>query len=289
MKKISVIGTGKMGSAFARTLVQAKLDVHVWDKFEEATKDSIENGAKLASDFHTALQVSDIIISLVSSASIGIKLFNEVDPKLLEGKFVINYSTALPEDGDKFQSLVHKNNGYFINAAISSYPNLIGTDLTVIQYSGQKEYFDKIEESVKALAPEATLYVGTDLKKPAIVDAAMTGSFYAVALAGFVEAAAYLNSQGIDPSESEDFAYKMIDLLKYKVKHTLEEIKNNDFSQAQATVDVYYDAAIQWRDGLNYSGLKATLISAVASDLKDAQDQGCGNLAFTSQYLSAKK
>lgn len=289
MKKITVIGTGKMGTAFAKTLVKANLDVHVWDKFEEATKNSVEQGAKLASSFHNALEVSDIIISLVSSASIGIELFEKVDPSLFKGKYIINYSTALPEDGKNFQTLVEENNGYFINAAISSYPDLIGTSLTVIQYAGPNEFFNAVEASIRPLAPEATLYVGTDLKKPAIVDAAMTGSFYAVALAGFVEASAYLNSQGIDPLESEEFAYKMVDLLKYKIKKTLGEIKNNDFSTIQATVDVYYDATIQWRDALNHSGLKGSLISTVARDLKDAQQQGYGNLGFTSQYLSAKK
>ncbi|KAF1019089.1 MAG: hypothetical protein GAK29_04019 [Acinetobacter bereziniae] len=113
--------------------------------------------------------------------------------------------------------------------------------------------------------------------------------FYAVALAGFVETTAYLNSQGIHPAESEEFAYKMIDLLKYKIKKTLNEIQNNDFSTIQATVDVYYDATVQWRDALSQSGLKGSLISAVANDLKDAQRQGYGDLGFTSQYLSAKK
>ncbi|MDX8237962.1 NAD(P)-binding domain-containing protein [Acinetobacter pittii] len=289
MKKISVIGTGKMGSAFAKTLVKANLDVHVWDQFEGATKSSVESGAKLAANLNDALEVSEIIISLVSSASIGIELFEKVDPSLFKGKYIINFSTALPEDGEKFQTLIESNKGYFINAAISSYPDLIGSSLTVIQYAGPKEYFSAVENSIKPLAPEATLYVGTNLKKPAIVDAAMTGSFYAVALAGFVEACAYLNSQGIDPLESEDFAYKMVDLLKYKIKKTLGEIKNNDFSTIQATVDVYYDATIQWRDALNEAGLKGSLISAVASDLKDAQQQGQGNLGFTSQYLSAKK
>ena len=287
--KISIIGTGRMGTAFAVTLLKASRQITVWDKHIEATKVAVENGAVLAHSFEEALENADVVLSLVSSASIGFELFKNVDKKYLSNKFVINYSTALPEDGEKFNNLISENNGYYLSAAITSYPDLIGTDYTVIQYSGENSYFEKVGDLLQPLSPDATLYVGVDLQKPAVVDAAMTGSFYAVALAGFIECAAYLNSKGYNPMDSEEFAYKAIDLLKYKVKKTLQEIEKNDFSTIQVGVSVYLDAVIQWRDAVQDSGLKGTLIAALADDLGDALERGNGHLAFSSQYLSAAK
>lgn len=85
-----------------------------------------------------------------------------------------------------------------------------------------------------------------------------------------------------------DFAKKCIDLVRYKVQKNIKEIEANDFTTIQATVYVYSDAVIRWRDDLRASGLRVRLIGAVADDLTDTQKTGHGHLGFCAQYLSAK-
>ncbi|WP_409283086.1 NAD(P)-binding domain-containing protein [Pseudomonas putida] len=288
-KTVTVIGTGLMGSAFANTLLKAGTKVTVWDGRPEAAAGVVANGATLAPSFAEAVNASEVVLSIISSASGGIALFKDHVSKLdLSNRYVINLSTSMPEDGEAFRSVVENSGGKFINAAITSYPDLIGGPYTIVQYSGKPEVWAEVESTMKPVAPQATLYTGEDLAVPSTVDAAMTGSFYAVGLAGFLEAAAYAKTHGVNASQLSDFADKCIDLLRYKVQKSIKEIEANDFTTIQATVDVYLDAVIQWRDALRASGLRASLISAVADDLTETQKAGHGHLGFCAQYLVAK-
>lgn len=288
-KSVTVIGTGLMGSAFANTLLKAGAKVTVWDGRPKAAAGVVANGATLAPSFADAVNSSDVVLSIISSASGGVALFKEHAKSLdLNNRHIINLSTAMPEDGEQFRSIVEEAGGHFINAAITSYPDLIGGPYTIVQYSGKPDVWAAVEQTMTPVAPQGTLYTGEDLTVPCTVDAAMTGSFYAVGLAGFLEAAAYAQTHGVKASQLGDFADKCIDLLRYKVQKSIKEIEANDFSTIQATVDVYLDAVIQWRDALRASGLRASLIGAVAEDLTETQKAGHGNLGFCAQYLVAK-
>lgn len=287
-KTVTVIGTGLMGSAFVNTLLKAGTDVAVWDAREDATESVVKKGAAKAESFESAVDGSEIVLSIISYASDGAKLFAEQAPNL-NGKVIVNLSTAMPEDGENFRKTVEEKGGTFINAAITSYPDLIGGKYTAIQYAGSPDVWERISETVKPLAPEGTIYTGTALSTPCIVDAAMTGSFYAVGLAGFLEAAAYANSQGVQAKELGSFADKCLDLLRYKVHKSIREIEENNFETIQATVDVYLDAVMQWRDALHSAGLRGTFISGLADDLSVAQKAGHGGLGFCAQYLTANK
>lgn len=288
-KTVTVIGTGLMGSAFANTLLKAGTKVTVWDGRPEATKGVVSNGAILTPSFVDAVHASEVVLSIISSASMGASLFADNAKDLdLSNRYIVNLSTAMPEDGEKFRNAVEGNGGLFINAAISSYPDLIGGPYTAIQYSGKTQLWAAIEETMLPLAPEGTIYTGEDLTVPCIVDAAMTGSFYAVGLAGFLEAAAYAKTQGVSPHQLGAFADKMLDLLRYKVHKSIKEIETNNFETIQATIDVYLDAVIQWRDALQDAGLRASHIAALADDLAATQQAGHGSLGFCAQYLTAK-
>lgn len=288
VKTITVIGTGMMGSGLAGTLLAAGRKVTVWDGRPQATASLVAKGAKQALSFVDAIHASELTIMIISSAAGGASLIeNNIASLDLTGRFIANLSTAMPEDGERYRTIVEGHGGTFINAAISSYPDLIGGPYTAIQYACAPAVWQQIAETVQPMAPQGTIYTGENLSVPPIVDAAMTGSFYAVGLAGFLEAAAYAKTQGVSAGQLSAFADKMLDLLRYKVQKSIKEIEANEFGTIQATVNVYLEAVIQWRDALKASGLRASHISALAEDLKVAQDAGHGELGFNAQYLVA--
>ncbi len=288
-KSVTVIGTGLMGSAFVNTLLKAGTKVTVWDGRAEATAGVVANGAAAAASFEAAVHAGEIVLSIISNASDGAALFEDNAPALdLSNRIVINLSTSMPEDGERFRAAIENNGGLFINAAISSYPDLIGTHYTVIQYAGKPSVWAAAKGTLQPLAPAGAIYTGEDLTVPSIVDAAMTGSFYAVSLAGFLEAAAYAHTQGVAVGQLAAVAEKMLDALRYKVDKSIKEIETNNFETIQATVDVYLDAVTQWRNALQQAGLRANLIGAVADGLTAAQQAGHGALGFCAQYLTAK-
>ncbi len=290
IKKVTVIGTGLMGSAWTNTLLKSGVQVTVWDGRPEATSSVVANGARLAGSYAEAIAASEVILSLVTYASGGLELLKKnLEAVDLHNRYVVNLSTAMPKDAEPFREAVEGAGGRFINAAITSYPDLIGGPYTIVQYSGRAEDWQEIEETLKPVAPDGTLYTGTDLTVPCVVDAAMTGSFYAVGLAGFLEAAAYAETLGVKAGQLSKFADKTLDLLRYKVQRSIKEIETNDFSTIQAYLDTYLTAVVQWRDALQDAGLRATHIAGLAEDMKVAQEAGHGRLGFCAQYLTAKK
>jgi 3-hydroxyisobutyrate dehydrogenase-like beta-hydroxyacid dehydrogenase len=249
-----------------------------------------QTSGRVAPSFADAVNASEIVLSLVTYAADGVELFQKnIDTIDLRNRYVVNLSTAMPKDAEPFRKVVETAGGKFINAAITSYPDLIGGPYTIVQYSGRSADWQDIEETLKPVAPDGTIYTGEDLTVPCVVDAAMTGSFYAVGLAGFLEAAAYAETLGVKANQLSKFADKTVDLLRYKVQRSIKEIETGDFSTIQAYLDTYLTAVIQWRDALQNAGLRATHIAALAEDMKVAQDAGYGRLGFCAQFLTAKK
>lgn len=95
-KTVTVIGTGLMGSAFANTLLKAGTKVTVWDGRPQAAAGVVANGATLAPSFADAVNSSEVVLSIISSASGGIGLFNENASKFdLSNRYVINLSISI--------------------------------------------------------------------------------------------------------------------------------------------------------------------------------------------------
>ena len=59
---IGIVGTGRMGSAFARRLIDTKHSVMVWNRTVENTKPCISAGAILAANIADLAQCDAIII-----------------------------------------------------------------------------------------------------------------------------------------------------------------------------------------------------------------------------------
>jgi 3-hydroxyisobutyrate dehydrogenase len=97
MTTIGIAGTGRMGTAFARRLVETGHDVTVWNRTADRTAAATEAGARLATDLAALARCDVILISLTDAAAV-----NAVADGLLgadmRGKLIIDLSTLLPED-----------------------------------------------------------------------------------------------------------------------------------------------------------------------------------------------
>lgn len=97
MTTIGIAGTGRMGTAFARRLLETGHDVTVWNRTAERTAAAAEAGAHVAADLTTLAGCDVILISLTDAAAV-----NAVADGLLaagiRGKLVVDLSTLLPEE-----------------------------------------------------------------------------------------------------------------------------------------------------------------------------------------------
>lgn len=97
MTRIAIAGTGRMGTAYAKRLIECGHDVTVWNRTADRTKAGAEAGASVATEV-AALAASDVIlVSLTDAAAVG-AVFDGLIASGITGKLVIDLSTLLPDE-----------------------------------------------------------------------------------------------------------------------------------------------------------------------------------------------
>lgn len=97
MTTIGIAGTGRMGTAFARRLVETGHDVMVWNRTPDRAGAAAEAGAQVAADLARLARCDAILLSLTDAVAV-----NAVADSLLaadlRGRLVIDLSTLLPHE-----------------------------------------------------------------------------------------------------------------------------------------------------------------------------------------------
>ena len=68
--RVTVLGTGIMGSAMARNLVSAGLPTTVWDRSQAATAPLSEAGARVTASPEEAVQDAQVVITMLPTADV---------------------------------------------------------------------------------------------------------------------------------------------------------------------------------------------------------------------------
>lgn len=98
-EKIGIIGTGRMGTAFATRLAGLGHEVRVWNRTPERTAKAVEAGATRADSLADLVASSDILVSsLTDKAAIDAAIGDGLLGQGIGGKLWIEMSTLLPDE-----------------------------------------------------------------------------------------------------------------------------------------------------------------------------------------------
>ncbi len=100
MARIGIVGTGRMGTAFAKRLIETGHEVTVWNRTRDHTKAAQAAGAGVAGTLAELAAASDIVVtSLTDKAALDAVLSQDALLGAgITGKLVIEMSTILPND-----------------------------------------------------------------------------------------------------------------------------------------------------------------------------------------------
>ena len=96
MTTIAIVGTGRMGTAFAKRLIECGEIVSVWNRTANNAKAATEAGATLAPDLATVTACDIILISLIDAAAVDAAADGLIAADI-SGKLIVDMSTLLPE------------------------------------------------------------------------------------------------------------------------------------------------------------------------------------------------
>lgn len=162
-RSLGWLGTGRMGAAMARRLVDAGHDVTVWNRTRAKTDDLAAAGAKVADSIHDLAAV-DVVFIMVSTPK-DLEQVVTGDGGLLSApklpEIIVDCSSVSAETSAAVRQAAAAKGVAFIGAPISGNPHVVAEGRSSLVASGPKETYDIVEPFLTAIGKSA-VWVGED-------------------------------------------------------------------------------------------------------------------------------
>jgi 3-hydroxyisobutyrate dehydrogenase-like beta-hydroxyacid dehydrogenase len=284
---VGVAGLGRMGSAFARRLLDAGYELAVYNRTPGRADEFVERGAtRVATPFELWGETGVVITMLadpqaLEDVTLGERgvLSESVPPGTaatpLSEATLIDMSTVSVESSRRVADLAAERGVAYLRAPVSGNPAVVEAGNLSIMVSGPRETFERAEEVLKAIGP-TVFYVGDGeqarvLKLALNLVVAGTAQLMAEALtlgeANGLDRATMLEVMGSSAVGSP--------FVKYKTPPLLED----DYATTFSTTLMYKDLELVLEVG-NGAGVPLPVTATVQQLLQSCISTGMGDIDF---------
>lgn len=164
MKRIAILGTGKMGAAVATELGKAGNSVILWNRSKETPEllASTFANVSVADSPHEALCEADVAITFFASGPVTETILLD-DPAVLAGTkpslIIVDMGTSGLQTAQKLGNEISKTGRRFIDAPVSGSVATIQTHQLLVMASGDRQDISEIEEILGVFAKKI-IHVG---------------------------------------------------------------------------------------------------------------------------------
>lgn len=117
MTTIGIAGTGRMGTAFAKRLIETGHAVTVWNRSPARTAGAAAAGAATAPDLGALAACDAVLISLTDAAAVG-AVADALCGAGVAGKLVIDLSTLLPAEAGDIAARLAAHGADFVHCPV---------------------------------------------------------------------------------------------------------------------------------------------------------------------------
>jgi 3-hydroxyisobutyrate dehydrogenase-like beta-hydroxyacid dehydrogenase len=275
-RTVAVLGTGLMGAAIARVLAESGCAVTVWNRTAEKAQVLAElDGITAVDTVADAVASADVtIVVLLNSAHVE-AAFAGVD---LAGRTVVNLVTGTPGEMAGLGEMVASRGGRYLAGAIAGYPQDIGAENGALVYSGSAEVYNELEDTLVKLGGRSSL-VSEKLGGAAATIAAL-GGFGVGAIAAYIEAIAFVQSEGVALDKLSDVTDTVLGVVESGIAEAARAIQAGDFETDQAALRTYLEAFEKFMEAFDSAGSRSVLTGALTKNLADGVAAGYGDQAL---------
>lgn len=159
--RVGWIGTGRMGHAIARRLLQDGQDVHVWNRTRAKAEDLTADGATVV-DTVAELAGRDVVFTMVAAdddllevlLGEGGLLRQEAAPRIL-----VDSSTVSAAVSEQVRSAAAERGTVLLAAPVSGNAKVVKAGRLTVAVSGPRQAFDEVEHLLAGFGQSVT-YVG---------------------------------------------------------------------------------------------------------------------------------
>ena len=138
-----------MGSALARTLLDAGYETWVWNRTKEKADTLLAKGARWSDDVWAAVGSVDYVVLCLSNYVNSVELLSTCSD--LDNKVVIQLTTGTASDASSFENLVKQKRGHYLDGAILAYPSNIGDQRCSLLVAGNSLAWEDSEALILSL------------------------------------------------------------------------------------------------------------------------------------------
>lgn len=224
----TLLGLGAMGRALAATALDDGHDLTVWNRTPGKDTELVDRGAQAATSAGAAIRAADlVVVCLFDYASVRAALHPHAEA--LTGRTVINLTTTTPEEARELAQWAHEHRIDYLDGAIMSTPEMIGTPESVILYSGSAQAFHAHQPLLQVWG--SSTYDGDDPGLASMWDLAMLSGMYSM-FAGFLHGVAMLASAGVGAAEYAGRAAPFLAAMTGLLGHSTDHLDARDYSAA---------------------------------------------------------
>ena len=288
MTTIAIVGTGRMGTAFAKRLTETGHDVSVWNRTPARTAAAAEAGARVAPDLATVAGCGTILLALTDAPAVNAALDGLIDAGI-DGQLIVDMSTLLPDETRAIAARVSGAGAEFVDCPVGGTvgPALKGQLLgmaggTEAGFARAKPVLEQLCKRVEHLGPAGA---GSHMKLAVNLPLAL----YWKTLA---EALEMLEGSGI-PAET---AISMIadssagpTVLKNRAQVVIDTLNGTDQPGTFDIAGLSKDLELGLRQGAQ-SGKAMPLCEAARESYRTALDAGLGGFdgASLTRHLTGR-
>ncbi len=262
IKKVSVLGLGRMGSALAKALADEGYEVTVWNRTPKTLP-----GTRSVATPEEAFE-ADVVVTCLST-------YDVQQPLLTKNiKTLVNLTTGTPEQARATARWARDNGVEYVDGVIMAVPQQIGTPQARIMFSGSSEHhvLQSFGEPV---------YVGEDAGLAAMYDLALLGIMWS-AFGGYLQAVALLGSAGITPQQFTPMAATWLNELGTMLPAMGEETQHKNYETDVSALDINVAGLRMLTEASQDQGVDTALPAALHDLYRRAQEQGHGSHSIAS-------
>ncbi|MDQ3862308.1 MAG: NAD(P)-dependent oxidoreductase [Actinomycetota bacterium] len=197
-EKVAVLGTGIMGSAMARNLLSAGMEVRAWNRSREKAEPLEKDGAEVADNPAAAARGADFLLTMLADAdAVEEAVGRDVLSVLAEDGVWLQMSTGGEDGNERLLRLAADHGVAYVDAPVLGTRQPAEQGQLIVLASGPEEVRERSEQVFGALGKTVWLgRAGEGSRLKLVVNNWIVG-----VLGVLAETVAFAEAAGVDPAK----------------------------------------------------------------------------------------